>query len=183
MFLQYYGGKQQLIPVLERFLPSCEMHTVISPFLGSGAFEYHLNATKGVKVTGYDNYGALVEYHNNLSAKPDALHKAILARGAHCPVDKDTYKNCHAELNNKRLTSLHRSVLLFVLHNNSYGGKGRLGELHHTRQGERYHRNASCQNQKFPSRGSRWHGRVETSARPEDSRDIHISRSSLHVQE
>lgn len=97
MFLQYYGGKQQLIPVLERFLPSCEMHTVISPFLGSGAFEYHLNATKGVKVTGYDNFGALVEYHNNLSAKPDALHKAILARGAHCPVDKDTYKNCHAE--------------------------------------------------------------------------------------
>ena len=125
MFLQYYGRKQQMIPMLERFLPK-KVDTVISPFLGSGAFEYHLNATRGSKVMGYDKYGALIEYHNILRQHPEALHKAIKACGADRPVERETYKRCHAQLEDMRLTPLQRAVLVFVLHQNSYGGKGGL---------------------------------------------------------
>ena len=123
MFLQYYGRKQALIPTLQRFLPA-SFDTVISPFLGSGAFEYYLNMTQGKDVAGYDTYGALVDYHNCLCSRPSLLQQAIVASGASKPVSKATYLACCERLRSpRRYTPLQRAVPVFVVHQNSYGGK------------------------------------------------------------
>lgn len=62
--LRYPGGKYRARKILETHLPENTTH-VLSPFLGGGSFELFLTS-KGVQVTGTDNFYLLANFWHQL---------------------------------------------------------------------------------------------------------------------
>lgn len=92
-FLLYYGGKYKLSTKIEELLPDMkEIDTIVSPFFGSGAFEYYLLSNYDIKLEGYDIEPELVNYHKCLVENPKKLYTEIM-KYFEFPLSKDEFMN------------------------------------------------------------------------------------------
>jgi len=74
----YVGGKSWLVPELLKVFEALGQPTLVSPFLGSGVFEYAFaRAHPEVTVHGWDANEALVNYHRAFAEAPGDLEEAI----------------------------------------------------------------------------------------------------------
>jgi DNA adenine methylase len=74
-FLKWAGGKRQLLPQLRRFLPK-QFSAYFEPFLGSGAFFFHLASTgrlNGIPVTLIDGNADLIGVYAALARSSEEV--------------------------------------------------------------------------------------------------------------
>lgn len=126
-FLQYFGSKSRLTQKLSHLLPPMkDITTVISPFFGSGSFEYYLiENNPHITLYGYDIEKELVNYHNCLIENPQKLHNEIVSRFQY-PLDKKTflfYRNILTTTYVREDNKYYLASILFGLSRNSYSGK------------------------------------------------------------
>lgn len=94
--LRYAGGKSRAVGLILEHLPALREKRIVSPFFGGGSFELVLSTQLGYEVIGYDIFGILVNFWNQLISNPskfaDELQKLI--------PDKENFtRNRHILLN------------------------------------------------------------------------------------
>jgi DNA adenine methylase len=79
--LRYPGGKSAAIGHILSHIPSLKSKKVVSPFFGGGSFEFVLSSILGFEVIGYDVFGILVNFWQqvlkNANAVADELAKLV----------------------------------------------------------------------------------------------------------
>lgn len=70
--LRYAGGKSNAIGLIFNSLPALKEKKIVSPFFGGGSFELAA-ASIGFEVIGYDVFGVLVNFWNQILTNPEAL--------------------------------------------------------------------------------------------------------------
>jgi len=68
-FVKWAGGKRQLIPKMEKYIPN-EYKKYIEPFIGGGALFFHLNPPEAILI---DNNKELINCYNVIKANLDEL--------------------------------------------------------------------------------------------------------------
>ena len=75
---KYFGSKARLAPALAECVPE-GVTVLVSPFFGSGVFEYNWAAAHpDARVVGYDLDPAVVNFHRQAQARPRALYGRIM---------------------------------------------------------------------------------------------------------
>lgn len=69
--LRYAGGKTNAIGLILENMPYLAEKTIVSPFFGGGSFELVLSTQLGFKVIGYDIFGMLTNFWNQLIYNKD----------------------------------------------------------------------------------------------------------------
>ncbi len=75
--LRYAGGKTKAVGILLELLPVLKEKKVVSPFFGGGSFELALAKELGFEIIGYDVFGMLVNFWNQILTKPEELAKVL----------------------------------------------------------------------------------------------------------
>lgn len=75
--LRYAGGKSRAIGLILEHFPVLKEKKVVSPFFGGGSLEIILAQKLGFKVIGYDIFGLLVNFWNQLLIHPHELSKEL----------------------------------------------------------------------------------------------------------
>ena len=89
--LRYPGGKSRAVrQITEKYIiPNLsKKQKICSPFFGGGSIELYL-ADNGFKVTGYDDFGPLVDFWQILKKNPMKLAKKI---SDYKPLSKTEFK-------------------------------------------------------------------------------------------
>lgn len=117
---RYFGSKARMAPALAEAVPE-GTRVLVSPFFGSGAFEYGWAAAHpGARVVGYDLDPAVVNFHRAARTRRLALRARIgelLVRG---PLPKRAYAAMVAAGLDRGLEGAAR---FYVVSQHSYGGK------------------------------------------------------------
>ena len=71
--LRYAGGKSNAVGLILRHLPALAHKRIVSPFFGGGSVEIALSSKLGYEVVGYDCFGLLVNFWQNVIGSPGAL--------------------------------------------------------------------------------------------------------------
>jgi DNA adenine methylase len=71
--LRYAGGKTNAIGLILRSLPELKTKKIVSPFFGGGSFEIVMSKELGYEVIGYDIFGLLVNFWNQIICHPNEL--------------------------------------------------------------------------------------------------------------
>jgi len=127
-FLQYFGSKSRLTKILKLFLPldMNRINSVVSPFFGSGAFEYYIiEHYPHIKLKGYDIESTLVNYHRCMIDDPKRLYLKIKEMIDHV-LSKEEFTQYKDELKASTITEQNRfyfAAILYGLSRNSYSGK------------------------------------------------------------
>lgn len=126
-FLQYFGAKSRLTQFMAGALPDMTgIDTVVSPFFGSGAFEYFLIETYNhIALYGYDIERELVNYHQCLIENPQKLYNEITDNFSK-PLNKEQFLGYRKILTEQYIVPENRyymAAVLFGLSRNSYSGK------------------------------------------------------------
>lgn len=75
---RYVGSKSWLSQTLLRLFGDTRRNILVSPFLGTGVFEYAFARAHPEKVVaGFDSNAALVNYHRAYAEDPDGLQEAL----------------------------------------------------------------------------------------------------------
>lgn len=69
--LRYPGGKSKAICMILENLPSLREKKIVSPFFGGGSFEITLSSELGYEVIGYDIFGMLTNFWNQIIEHPE----------------------------------------------------------------------------------------------------------------
>lgn len=79
--LRYPGGKSNAVGIILENMPKLKTKKIVSPFFGGGSFEIALSSQLGYEVVGYDIFGVLVNFWNQILHHPkelaDELEKLI----------------------------------------------------------------------------------------------------------
>lgn len=132
-FLKWVGGKRQLIPQLDSYLPKT-FESYFEPFFGGGAMYFHL-----APVTGYINdinkslTGAYSDVRDNIE---DLLESLKLIELEYFKLDEDGQKEFYydrrAEYNKEPFNTIRKSTLLIFLNRTCFNGlyrENRKGEF------------------------------------------------------
>lgn len=71
--LRYAGGKSKAVGLILQHFPKLREKKVVSPFFGGGSFELALSKELGFEVIGYDIFGMLVNFWNQVLHHPKEL--------------------------------------------------------------------------------------------------------------
>lgn len=94
--LRYAGGKSKAVGLILEHLPSLKEKRIVSPFFGGGSFELVLSKELGFEVIGYDIFGFLTNFWNQLIHN----NETFVAKLAELKPDKENYtRNRHILLN------------------------------------------------------------------------------------
>jgi DNA adenine methylase len=90
--LRYAGGKSKAVGLILSHFPILREKKIVSPFFGGGSFEIALSKELGFHVIGYDIFGILINFWNQILQHPtefaDELSKLI-------PTKEEYTKNRH----------------------------------------------------------------------------------------
>ena len=121
--VKYMGSKRWLRETLVALLPS-DCTTLVSPFFGGGACEYHC-AAQGLRVEGWDLDPLVAKYHCALACHPAAVQKQMLALQGKS-LDRAQYSTLLAHLRrNPRATAKRAALFALLLHHSWNGELGR----------------------------------------------------------
>ena len=121
--LRYPGGKSRAVKqITEKYIiPNLSKgQKICSPFFGGGSIELYL-ADSGYQVTGYDDFGALVDFWKILKKNPMKLAEKI---SNYKPVSKIAFKEEQKKFREKSnsYSQIKRAALFYVLNRTSYSG-------------------------------------------------------------
>jgi DNA adenine methylase len=71
--LRYAGGKSKAIGHILQHFPELRSKRIVSPFFGGGSFELAMATQLGFEVIGYDVFGLLVNFWQQLLTRPEAF--------------------------------------------------------------------------------------------------------------
>lgn len=71
--LRYAGGKSKAVGLILQSLPSLKEKKIVSPFFGGGSIEIAMASKLGYEVIGYDIFGVLVNFWQQLLERPDEM--------------------------------------------------------------------------------------------------------------
>ena len=121
--VKYMGSKTWLRETLVALLPS-DCTTLVSPFFGGGACEYHC-AAQGLRVKGWDLDPLVANYHIALARQPAAVQSEMLALQGKT-LDRTQYCALLASLRRKpRATARNAALFALLLHHSWNGELGR----------------------------------------------------------
>ena len=120
--LRYPGGKTRACKILEKIVNEnfdlSQFDTLMSPFLGGGSFEFHMQNAHSLKVVANDKFKPLYNFWKacqsdkaNLCSK---LHDLIDT------IDKDTFAQYRKDI--MGIDGLEQSVMYFVINRCSFSG-------------------------------------------------------------
>ena len=121
--LRYPGGKSRAVELItEKYIiPNLsKKQKICSPFFGGGSIELHL-ANNGNKVTGYDDFGPLVDFWKVLKKNPKKLFKEV---SSYKKLSKKGFKELQIQFRGKSesYTQTKRAALFYVLNRTSFSG-------------------------------------------------------------
>ena len=121
--LRYPGGKTRAIKEItsKYIIPNLSKgQKICSPFFGGGSIELYL-ADNGYKVTGYDDFGPLVDLWKTVRREPRKLSKKV---SSYSPLSKTNFRKIQHEFreNNRSYSQIKRAALFYVLNRTSYSG-------------------------------------------------------------
>ena len=121
--LRYPGGKSRAVKqITEKYIiPNLsKKQKICSPFFGGGSIELYL-ADNGFKVTGYDDFGPLVDFWQILKKNPMKLAEKI---SDYKPLSKKDFKKEQKKFREKSnsYSQIKRAALFYVLNRTSYSG-------------------------------------------------------------
>lgn len=129
---RWFGSKRWLTPTIAAAVPG-ECTVVVSPFLGSGAFEYAFAlANPDRRVVCFDIDPAVVNFHKNALRAPRALFDRVMKMHAQMCLDGesvirkeayDTLVRRHVRAGDARQHGLNAAARFFVLAAYSFSGK------------------------------------------------------------
>lgn len=118
--IRYPGGKSAALEQLRKFIPPGR--SLLSPFIGGGSLEID-SAKRGLKVLGFDSYGPLVCFWNEIARYPDGLYKAVMAlHPLNDQIFFDAYDNLHLLPD-----GLDKAAKFFLLNYTTWKGMGQSG--------------------------------------------------------
>lgn len=121
-FLHYAGSKSKISKVFHTYLPDPLPDTIVSPFFGSGAFEYYLAKMYPHKnVMGYDIIEPLVIYHQQLIENPVNLYEEIKSK-FHQPLNKEQFEDIKHSIDDEQ-TPIIKALYLFMMSDSSFSGR------------------------------------------------------------
>jgi DNA adenine methylase len=119
--LSYPGSKRKFIHILEKHIPKGS-RTIVSPFFGSGSFEFHL-ANQGYKVVACDIYPELVNFWHNVRCSPNELADEVEKL---MPITKNSGTQLLRQLRNGEIkSSILEAASFYVINRVSYNGTTR----------------------------------------------------------
>jgi DNA adenine methylase len=71
--IRYAGGKSKAVGLILESFPELRTKRIVSPFFGGGSFELVLSKHLGFEVIGYDVFGMLVNFWQQILAHPNEL--------------------------------------------------------------------------------------------------------------
>lgn len=71
--LRYPGGKSKAIGIILDLLPALPQKRIVSPFFGGGSFEIAVAQNLGFEVIGYDIFGVLTNFWQQILQNPTSL--------------------------------------------------------------------------------------------------------------
>ena len=71
--LRYPGGKSNAVGIILQHMPKLKNKKIVSPFFGGGSFEIALSSQLGYEVIGYDIFGVLVNFWQQIIENPTEL--------------------------------------------------------------------------------------------------------------
>ena len=90
--LRYAGGKSNAVGLILSHFPVLQTKKIVSPFFGGGSFEIAMAAELGYEVVGYDIFGMLVNFWQQILTNPDPFADEL----AKLVPDKDNFtRNRH----------------------------------------------------------------------------------------
>ena len=114
--LRYPGGKSRAVSIISKYIPK-DTTQLCSPFFGGGSLELAC-AQNGIRVYGYDSFGPLVDFWQNLLTNPKKLAANV---EKYHPLKKEKfYELQKIQLESK--SKLERSTVFFVLNRTSFSG-------------------------------------------------------------
>ena len=121
--LRYPGGKSRAVELItEKYIiPNLsKKQKICSPFFGGGSIELHL-ANNGHKVTGYDDFGPLVDFWKIVRKDPKKLAKTI---SNYKKLSNPAFKKLQIEFREKgkSYSQIKRAAIFYVLNRTSYSG-------------------------------------------------------------
>jgi len=122
-FVKWAGGKKQLVPQIEPFLPEKMAH-YYEPFTGGGAVFFHLaNAGRFERATLNDWNAELVDTYRTIRDDPEDLIEKLSGR----TVSKDEFLRMRRK-NAKKLSPIDRAVRLIYLNKTCFNGLYRVNQ-------------------------------------------------------
>lgn len=121
---RYFGSKARMAPALAEAVPE-GTRQLVSPFFGSGVFEYNWAAAHpDARVVGYDVDPAVVNFHHIAQTRRKALHGRIMALRSTSAPDGVLTKDEYAALLRAGLSrGLAGAARFYVVSQHSYSGK------------------------------------------------------------
>lgn len=71
--LRYAGGKSKAVGLILQSLPNLKEKKIVSPFFGGGSIEIAMASKLGYEVIGYDIFGVLVNFWQQLLERPNEM--------------------------------------------------------------------------------------------------------------
>ena len=121
--LRYPGGKSRAVELITKqyIIPNLsEGQGICSPFFGGGSIELYL-ANNGYKVTGYDDFGPLVDFWKIVQKDPKKLAKTI---SNYKKLSNPAFKKLQKQFREKgkSYSQIERAAIFYVLNRTSYSG-------------------------------------------------------------
>ena len=121
--LRYPGGKSRAVELIttQYIIPNIsKKQKICSPFFGGGSIELYL-AKKGYKVSGYDNFGPLVDFWIVLIKNPKKLVRTV---EGYKKLSKKGFRDLQAKFREKSAsyTQVKRAAIFYVLNRTSFSG-------------------------------------------------------------
>lgn len=118
-FLKWAGGKTQLLPELTKYIPN-EFNKYIEPFIGGGAFYFHLNHRKAVIAD--LNYELVLTYRTIKQSVEEVISLLSTFKN-----DKEFYYEMRAR-DPEKLSNIERTARLLYLNKTCFNGLYRVNK-------------------------------------------------------
>ncbi len=114
--LRYPGGKTRAVSQVMKLIPS-DTDVLCSPFFGGGSVELSC-ASNGMRVYGYDNFPAVVDFWEALIKKPDSLYQKVWE---YFPLSRDEFYAMQKSFGDLS-DPIEKAAVFYVLNRASYSG-------------------------------------------------------------
>lgn len=129
-FVKWAGGKTQLLPELEKYIPDNNFTRYFEPFLGGGAFFFYLVSSKQLKFTAYlsDVNKELINAYKVIKDDVEALIELLRVHEKRYKVSPNEYYYKLRAARSKPLTDVESAARFITLNKTCYNGLYRVNK-------------------------------------------------------
>lgn len=122
-FVKWAGGKTQLLDRLDKCIPLA-FNRYFEPFLGGGAFFYHLTSVRNLKFVAYlsDKNQELINVYKVVKSNVDQLIDILKIYKKKSQAPKDFYRELRDRFDIENRTDIEKAARLITLNKTCYNG-------------------------------------------------------------